>query len=911
MLALLRSWAARAREVFQTRRLADEQDAELRFHLEMETDHNRRLGMSEADAHRAAVIAFGGRERFREETRDARGISALEHLLRDTRFALRRLRRAPGFTAGAVLTLGIGIGSAVGIGTIVYGVLLRDLPYPEPDRLVHVSFVTPGIPSTGADHPEVTYNYLSRSSRSLSALAAYWVQEGVNIGGGGTPERATVASVTPGTFAMLQTMPAIGRVFTEREMTHLGNAAVLISHALWMRRFGGDSTIIGRRIELSLNHPRVVGVMPPGFDFPRPSVDVWYAAWTEYQKPALANRGLTVVGRLAPSTDIRAAEAELNALLAGLPDRYPEISTEMLEQSGARVRLETLQASIVAPVRAQLVLLAIMVGVVLLIASTNVLNLLLLRVERAEHEIAVSRALGAGVSHVARRYVVEGLTLGALSLLIALPVTTIALATRFGFTPLEIPRLHEVAFGPETAAALLVSTAVIGGLIGVAAAWRAFARRSGERGALHGTRATPGGIWRRAQQGLVVTQVAIALALIVASALMARSFWNLRNVDIGFTAAEASSFSVSLPYGISPTYGTYTSYGDMARFHTSVMDRLAALPGVTGVAGTRHLPLTSEGAPELDMLLRAVDGPFRDGRGEPLTISVQGSMATPGYFATMHMPIREGRAFERGDLARAEPGVVLSATLARALFGDASALGRRVQYIRERGVQRRFEVVGVAGDVHSGAIEEGFTPIIYFPQMRDAEGLPPDSLPIPLKPREFTYVIRGQSLPTVATVRDIVREMDHRIPVVEMTPLTTLVDDATARTRLTLLLLGVAAAASLILGVIGVYSVLAYAAAGRTREFGVRMALGATPSRIASSVLGEGAVLTAVGIMLGVALALAASRVLRALLYEVRATSVLEYLAATLLLLLVTLAAILLPAMRAARTDPAVVLRGE
>jgi len=213
--------------------------------------------------------------------------------------------------------------------------------------------------------------------------------------------------------------------------------------------------------------------------------------------------------------------------------------------------------------------------------------------------------------------------------------------------------------------------------------------------------------------------------------------------------------------------------------------------------------------------------------------------------------------------------------------------------------------------VHSGAIEEGFTPIVYFPLMRDAEGLPPDSLPVPLRPRGFTYVIRGQQLPSVATVRAIVRAMDHRVPVIETTPLTTLVDNATARTRLTLLLLGVAAVSALILGVVGVYSVLAYAAAGRAREFGVRMALGATPSRIASTVLSEGAVLTAVGVAGGISLALAASRVLRALLYEVSPTSAVEYAVATLLLVAVTLAAVMLPAMRAARTDPAVALRGE
>jgi putative ABC transport system permease protein len=895
----IRAALARVRELFRHRsRFADEQDEEFRIHIEMETAENIRRGMSETDARRVAILRFGGAQRFREETCDARGVVAVDNLARDTRVAFRRLHRAPAFAAGVIATLGIGIGAAVGIGTIVYGVLLRDLPYDNPDRLVRVGFHTDGIATAGDLNSEATYIHFAKSARSFTELGAYLTSDAFNITDCDAPERVPVAMMTPGTFTLLGVRPLLGQLFEPGDTSwSSGRIPILISQELWERRYGADPSIIGRRIDINRGARIVIGVLPRTFDFPSPSVSVWYPAAVPVRRPQITARHFTVVGRLRDGATVDAAAAELNTLVPTLASRFPAITPELLQRSRARVSVASLKSATVAPVRAQLVLLGVLVAVVLLIATTNVVNLFLLRTERASQEIAIALSLGASRLALAQRFVIEGVVLGLASAIVALPAAALALSTKFGFTEREIPRLHEVSFTSGSIAFVVACAALIGGVVGLTALTRTGMAGLFDR--LRASRSTSSRAWRRAQNGLVAFQVAIALMLLVAAGLLGRSFWNLHNAEIGFDPANAMTFQVSLPWN------GYTSYAENAALHAKTMDRLAALPGVTSVAAAMHLPLTSRGAPGPEMQLRAGDE-----EGRPTVASV-GNMASADYFRAMGIPLRAGRSFRPGDL-RGTPAIVVSERLATSLFGTTDVVGRSVRRpARADAPSTAFTIVGVVGDVHWDRIEDGYVPMTYFPLLRDGDGLPADSSPVPYKPRDVQYAIRGTQLPTAPTIQRILKELDRRVPPTDIRTLGSLVDDATARVRLTMLLIAVAGAAALLLGVIGVYSVVSCAAAGRVREFGIRLALGAAPKRVGSMVLGDGLRLVAIGTFVGIAAAVAATRFLRALLYEVDPTSVAEFALATSVLVVVTLLATLLPARRAARTHPAVVLRGE
>ena len=898
MLYHMRAALARVRELFRSRsHFAAEQNEEFAFHLERETAENIRRGMSEAEARRAALLRFGGMQRFREQTSDARGVVALDNLGRDTRFALRRLHRAPGFAAGVIATLGIGIGAAAGIGTIVYGVLLRDLPYDKPDQLVRVGFLIDGIGTLGDLHSPATYFHFAKSSRSFNELGAYWTSDAFNVTDGDAPERVTVALMTPSTLTLLGARPLLGQLFETGDSSWSNTrSAILISENLWRRRYGADPAIVGRRIDINRGARNVIGVLPRSFDFPTPSVDIVYPAPVPVNSPQISARGFNVIGRLRDGVTTLGAEAELNALVPSIAERFPAITSDMLRRSQARVVVTSLKAATVASVRAQLVLLGVLLAVVLLIATTNVVNLFLLRTERASHEIAIALSLGASRFALAQRFVMEGVVLVLTAAIVALPAAALALFTKFGFTEREIPRLHEVSFSWGTVAVAAGSATLIGAAVGLIALTRIGIVGLSDR--LRASRATSSRSWRRAQNALVAFQVAIALVLLVATGLLARSFWNLHNAKIGFEPRNAMTFQVSLPWN------GYTSYTAGAVFHAKMVDRLAALPGVTAAGVALSIPLAGRGASSLELELQAGDEV-----GRPW-VTAPGNMASANYFGVMRIPLRAGRSFRTGDL-RGTPAVIVSERLARDVFGTADVVGRSIRLSRVGRQPPSFTIVGVSGDVHWERIEDGYEPMVYFPLQRDGDGLPADSSAVPGRPMDVQYVIRGSQLPAGTTIQEIVKRLDRRIPPTDIRTLGSLVDDATARVRLTMRLIAIAGVAALLLGVIGVYSVVSYAVNGRVREFGIRLALGAAPTRVGGMVLGAGLRLVAIGTFAGLVAALSGTRFLRALLYEVEPTSIAEFGIATALLVVVTLVATLLPARRATRTHPAVVLRGE
>jgi predicted permease len=412
-------------------------------------------------------------------------------------------------------------------------------------------------------------------------------------------------------------------------------------------------------------------------------------------------------------------------------------------------------------------------------------------------------------------------------------------------------------------------------------------------------RTTSSRSWRRTQRTLVTTQVAMALALVITAALLGRSFWNLRNAELGFNPEGLTMFEVAIPYG--PGYSS--GYADMVAFHSRVIDALRVQPGVTGAGAVTQVPLAAIGGPDWTYRLQAVDVPGA------VAVAARGSMATSEYFDVMGIPITRGRSFAPGDM-RGSPGIVLSEALAIQLFSSSDVVGQRVSRTDDRGRTLTFQVIGVSGDVPGARIEGGASPLVYFPQLRDGDGLPADSLPVPIRPRSVQYVVRSAIPPSAQTIQRLVHAVDASVPAIGLRPVTSLVDTTTARVRLTLLLLGVSGAAALLLGIVGVYSVASYAAAQREHEFGVRLALGAEPRGVARLVLREGAVIAAFGIAAGLVIAWAGGRLLTALLYRVSPGSVAEYAGGVAVIAVVVVLATLVPARRASRTDPAVVLRG-
>lgn len=897
-LTSLRAFAARIRDLVSRGRLSRELDDELAFHLEAEIAHNVARGMSPAEARRVALASFGGVQQFREATREARGFASMDTLGRDARLAVRRLRRTPAFSLGVVGTLALGVGAATGIGAIVHGVVLRPLPYPDPDRVVRLSLHTPQLGLNTGEHSSGTYVYFAERARSFATLGAYLENDGIGITDGDAPERVSGVLLTPNILTMLGVAPVVGRLLNEEDAQQ-NPVPVLISHDLWERRFGGDPNVVERTIELNRSARRIVGVLPTGFEFPSRATSVYYPEHVEATRAGLTYRGMSVIGRLAPGVTLPQAQQEVDALIQRIHERFPELTPDIARAAGLSATVETERAAMVAPVRAELVLLAATAALLLLMTLANVTTLTLLRAERLRGEVSLARALGAGRRSLVQRFVVEGLVLAIIGASAAVPVVATILGTRLGFPDGAIPRLHEVGLTPGAIVVLLAVAGTTGVFLGLVATARTKASDAAE--ALRSsTRATRSREWRRAQEGLVALQVALAFALLLGAGLMTRSFARLRAVDLGFVPADGAVFSVALPFS------GYSTFQRTTAFQLSLVDALRAQPGVREAAAVMQLPSTPQQLvlhPRLEA--RRVDGTMRES-------DVDLNFATPNYFQVMGIKLTAGRSFAPGDFAAATPGVVLSASLARNLFGGEDPIGREVR-IAASAKYPPYRVVGVSGDVFGDRVANGPLSVMYFPLLGD---LPAGSMEreerFPIMPGGMTFLTRSDlPLATLAPAfRSAVASIDGRVPLWDVRTLDGIVATTMARTRLSLLLLGAAAVATLLLGGIGLSSVMAYTVAGRVPEFAVRLALGATPAEVSRLTMREGAILTALGLGGGVLLSIAGGRILQGVLFGVSPLDPAVWALAALVVLVSAAAATWPSATRAGAGDPARLLRG-
>ena len=880
-------------------------DDEMRFHLEMAIAANIEDGMEPAEARRAALLAFGGVQRYREQHRAERGARFLERLAQDLRYGGRRLRRERGFAIPVIASLGVGIGAMVAVGVLADAVLIRPLPYANAPRLVIVGHRAPTAGSLDGGISESTYLHYLRGNRSFESFGMYFERD-LSLTGEDKPARVVAALMTPSVFTVLGVNAVRGRYCSDDDdlvarSAGLGNALVVVSYSLWISRYDGAQDVVGRRIEINRGGATIIGVMPAGFHFPRHDTELWYCQPVDPAEPG-TGAYQTGVGVLRSGIATDAAESDLQRLMATLPDAFPNAAREMERAGLRRPSVTPLKTVLVQDVRPALILLGWTAAFVLIIGWANAVNLVLVRSETQRRQIAVERALGASTADIAQRVLCEGLLLALISGLVAWAIAATAIGYRFGFTPGEIPRLHEVradGFAIALTTGLAVASAL---LLGSAAFLRT--RSSAVLAALRGGvgRSTTGRPWRRTQRALVAIQVGLALALLIASGVMAQSYWKLARFDLGFDPTSVLTAEIPLPFR------GYPRYDDGARFYEETLLRIRSLPGVISAEAGGPVPLAraTGGGPKP---MVASDSTLPGG---VINIAVQPGVVTPGWFEAMRIPVIHGRTYQRGDLVSDEHPIIISAALARALFADANALGRKLRVVN-LGRLPSYTIVGVVGDVPGERIPDGPVRAIYFPVLRDLAATPDSAPRVPYFPRELPVVVRGSGATAtlLAPIRRVVAEIDPQVPVTNPRTLDAIVAASTARTRLTMLLLLAGAGVALLLGVVGIYGVVSYAVSQRTSEIGIRMALGATPAAVNAMVLREGVMMTVAGIGAGVFVALGVTRLLRGLLYDVSPTDPLTFVGMAVLLSGVALAACMAPARRASRIDPVQALRAE
>ena len=816
--------------------------------------------------------------------------------------AWRSLRRAPAFTITATATLVLGVGAAVAMFALVNGVLLRPLPYADPDRLVGAWHDMPGVSMPKANLTAGLYYTYRENARSLAGIGVY--QDGaVNVSdprGGAEPQRIDAAWITESVLPVLGVRPLVGRNFTEAEDLPDAPRVVLVSEGMWRSRFGGDPGIVGRTIEVSGNSYEIVGVMPERFRFPMAATQLWLPIRLDPNDPYPGGFNYTAVARLAPGMTEEAAERDLAAVMPRVLERAPNlapgVSMQMvLEQAKPRPFLVPLKEDVIGGIARTLWIVAAAAGVVLLVACANVTNLILVRADARQRELAVREALGAGRGRVLAHFLAESVVLAGLAGLagLALAAATIRALVRAG--PVEIPRLAEVSIDGTTIAFALAVSAAVALVCSVIPALRlggvhlADSLREGGRGG------TAGRVRQRVRSALVATQIALALVALASSGLLIRTFQRLNEVRPGFEPEGVATFWMSLPGARYPNDTT------VARFYTQLVDRVEALPGVQSVAITSRLPLVRRGM-SMDPFYPEGD-PAYERSIPPLQLyaTVNGD-----YFRTMGIPLLAGRTFDRLDVQRYDEAVISQATAVQ-FWKDSTgraAIGKR---FRELPQGAWYTVVGVVGNARDTSLAAAAAQAVYYPQV------PPAADENGNVRNQMALVVRtsGDTRALLRPVQRAVRELDPTLPVFDIRAMSAVFRDSMAQLSFTILVLGAAGLVTLVLGAIGLYGVMAYVVTLRTRELGLRIALGASPGSVAAMLTRQGVVLTAFGIAGGLVLFALVARFLRTLLYGVAPTDSLTLIGASLLLVVTAAVASWVPARRTSRLDPADVLRAE
>src|SRR4051794_8246 len=876
----------------------DDLDEELRGYLDLLIARKIRAGMDPAAARRKALIEFGGVECVKDAVRDAGRWHWLDSTWRDVRFAWRGLRRAPGFTVVAVLTLALGIGANTAIISVVRAMLIAPLPFRDPSQLVFIwaDMTVAGYPRAPLAAPEV--KDLRDRSTLFSGFGAIWATTAA-LTGDDHPEQLRVGFVSTDFFSILGADAALGRTFVadDEQQAQAPPRAVLLSWATFQRRFGGDASIVGRRIQVNNQPNTVIGVMPAGFRLMMPpdaSVPDDLQAYQVlnpivYTRAPRGQHYLRVVGRMRPGVTVAQARREIDGITA-------QISREFAEYGAAGRGYTTvpLQADGVRQLRPVLLALFGGVAILLLIACVNVAGLLVARAAARGRETALRLSLGAGYARLIRQCLVEGLLLAAIGAAAGLLVGEWGLQFLLALRPQSLERLGSAPIDVLVLAFTAGTAALCGVLFSLAPLAEVF-RTSLTVGLQQDGRRSGGGMHDRTRSALVVLQIALSVVLLVSAALLTRSFVELQRVDPGFRSAHVLSFRIALPGATLDPLNRNRSREAFNEFARRLQAGLGALPGVTGVGGISHLPYDN---------LPNWGGPYilKPGDDDTIAPMADNRAVTPGFFEAAGARLVEGRFFVDDDDLRAQPVVIVDDQLARRAWPGTSAIGKRLAADPASTGHAVYwaTVVGVVHHLRHRSLLEDLGDQVYFAQRQ-------------ITRNPMAYIVRttGDAAALSGAVRQVVATLDPTLPVYDLRPLDDYVVSARAAQRFTTIIAGAFAAVALILSAVGVYGVIAYAMTRRRYEFGVRLALGAQPGQVTTLVLREGVRLTAAGLAAGLVSAGVAARLLQNQLFAVSPRDAASYLSAAAAIAIVAIAACWLPARRASAISPLESLRAE
>jgi len=872
-------------------------DAEVRSYVQLLAEENMRAGMPPERALREARVELGGIEQVKEQSRDARAGASFDSLLQDLQYGARILRKNSGFSAIAILTLALGIGASTAVFSLVNAVLLKPLPYPSSQQIVFPWRQPPvglnlGYNEMPWGRPD--FLFFARESKSFQSEAAF-KSDSFNLTGSGDAARLDGLRASAGFFPSLGISPVIGRTFTAEEDQAGHEHVVVLSHRLWRDRFGGDTQILGRVLQLNSEPYTIIGVMPPGFVFPRadempnsfpfPRETQLWVPLALIPGPTIPGEDseLAVIGRLQPGITSAQAQLEMNVMAKRLEDFFPG------GKGWFSMKITSMEQQIAGDLRRPLLLILGAVGVVLLIACSNVAGLLLSRSLARTKEFTLRAALGAGKWRLMRQLLTEALILAGIGGIAGILIAKAAIHFVKFFAPPNIPRLNEVSLDLRVVLFALAVTSVTGILFGLAPAIAGsrgnLVESLKEGGQRSGSRASAA----KLRNVLLISEVALALVLVISAGLLTRTFLRLLRVDPGFNPTRVLTFELTLPA---------TKYADQPQIvalYQKALQSIRSLPGVESAGITATTPLG--GATE-STSIRLPDQPSRDPKAGAFS---NYTMVSPGYFAAAETPILRGRDFLDSDTADSQPVTIINSAMAKKFWPGQDAIGKQVAPASKK--YPAETIIGIVPDVKRLSLREDPPPEMYVPYNQKVW---PSLLTMDI-------ILRTKIDPASLTdsVRNALRSVDPDLPLAKIATLSTIVDDSMTLPRFAVFVLSSFAGLALLLASVGMYGVISYFVGQRTREIGVRVALGAQRRDVFGMVLSQGARLATVGIALGLLGALAATRMMVSFLYGVQPTDPLTFAALPFLLLSIALLACYIPARRAMRVDPMVALRHE
>ena len=861
-------------------------DEDIRDHIARETQDNIERGMTPEVARHAAMRKFGNVTRVKEETREVWSVVWLAQLLTDVRFGLRMLRKNPGFTAVAVLTLALGIGANAAVFSVVYAVLLRPLPYKDPSSLIVVNETTPMVGTVSVSYP----NFLDwrNQSHTFSEMAAV---RGVsfNLAGVTQPENISGDAVSPNFLTMMGVRPFLGRDFDVSEERAGTPPVILLSYSLWQSHFGGDPNIVGRTIKLDDRSFTIVGVLPSNYrsldktDVMLP-IGVWITDNSEDAKERSSRGELGVIGRLATGVSLTKARAEMEGIAARLATEYPASNDRF------GVALQPVRDAFVSDIRPAILVLFGAVMFVLLIACANVANLFLVRGASRSKEVALRIALGASRGRIISQMLTESFVLAVLGGVLGLALAVAGIGGMSRLIPADILSGAEVNLNGAVllfAAGVVMLAAFLFGLAPAIHLTKPDVQSELKEG---GRSPSAGAGQNRLRAALATAEISLALILLVGAGLMMKSLYRLLEVDPGFRPDRV------LTMGMDLRTQQYSKDPAVLNFWQQVLDRVSALPGVEGAAVGTHLPLTdSHGRTDMTIEGMALPRPGNYPHPDVHTIS-------PGFVATLGIPLLRGRTFTDADNENAPRVGMINAMLARRFFPNEDPVGKRFVFGHPsaKNPPKWCTIVGVVSDTKMYGLANPARLEVYVPFRQDANS-------------DMTLIVKSGADPAALTsaIREAVRSIDKDQPLIAISTMKELVGNSVATRRMTLVLLGLFSGLALVLGAIGIYGVISYSVAQRTHEIGIRMALGAPRRDVFRLVVGQGLKLAGIGIAIGIVAAFGLARLMSSLLYGVSAADFETFAGVATLLALVALLACYVPARRAMRVDPTVALRCE